>query len=200
MKGDEKMRKFWNWKQGEDDARELRLDGPIAEETWWGDEVTPKAFRSELMAGSGDVTVWINSPGGDVFAASAIYTMLLDYPGKVTVKVDGIAASAASVIAMAGTEVLMSPTAMLMIHNPSTFAIGDAEEMQKAIALLCEVKESTLTAYEFKTGLSRSKLSKLMDAETWMSAKRAISDGFADGMLENVKATSPGTASLQGLP
>ena len=109
--------------------------------------------------------------------------MLIDYKGSVTVKIDGIAASAASVIAMAGTEVLMAPTSLLMIHNPLTVAIGDTEEMQKAIAMLDEVKESIINAYALKTGLSRLKISNFMDAETWLNAQKAIELGFADGML-----------------
>ena len=130
------------------------------------------------MSGSGNITVWINSPGGDCVAAAQIYNMLMDYHGDVTVKIDGIAASAASVIAMAGTKVLMSPTALIMIHNPLTVAIGDSEEMQKAIDMLSEVKESIINAYEIKTGLSRAKLSHLMDAETWMNANKAVEDSF----------------------
>lgn len=173
---------FWNWVRNEN-GRTLFLDGPIAEETWYGDEVTPKQFRAELLSGEGDITIWINSPGGDVFAASQIYNMLMDYKGHVTVKIDGIAASAASVIAMAGSEVLMSPVALMMIHNPMTLAFGDTEEMQKAIGMLSEVKESILNSYEIKTGLSRTKLSHLMDAESWFNAKKAIELGFADGML-----------------
>lgn len=117
-------------------------------------------FKDELLGGKGPITVWINSPGGDCVAASQIYAMLMDYPGEVTVKVDGLAASAASVIAMAGTKVLMAPTAMLMIHNPMTAAFGDSAEMQKAIEMLTEVKESIINAYEIKTGLSRSKLAR----------------------------------------
>jgi len=166
-----------------ENARTLFLDGPIAEETWYGDEVTPKQFRAELLSGEGDITIWINSPGGCVFAASQIYNMLMDYKGHVTVKIDGIAASAASVIAMAGSEVLMSPVALMMIHNPMTLAFGDTEEMQKAIGMLSEVKESILNSYEIKTGLSRTRLSHLMDAESWFNAKKAIELGFADGML-----------------
>jgi len=173
---------FWNWQINEN-GRTLFLDGPIAEETWYGDEVTPKQFRAELLSGEGDITIWINSPGGDVFAASQIYNMLMDYKGHVTVKIDGIAASAASVIAMAGSEVLMSPVALMMIHNPMTLAFGDTEEMHKAIGMLSEVKESILNSYEIKTGLSRTKLSHLMDAESWFNAKKAIELGFADGML-----------------
>ena len=165
----------------------LELYGTIAEESWFDDDVTPKMFRDELFAGDGDVVIWLNSPGGDCIAASQIYSMLMDYKGSVTVKIDGIAASAASVIAMAGTTVLMAPTAMMMIHNPSTMAFGDHTDMAKAIEMLDEVKESIINAYEIKTGLSHAKLSNLMDAETWMNAKKAMELGFADGMLEDEK-------------
>ena len=176
-------RQFWNWVRNEDGIRTLTIDGVIAEESWFDDDVTPKLFREQLNAGTGDVVIWVNSPGGDCVAASQIYTMLMEYKGRVTVKIDGIAASAASVIAMAGTEVLMAPTSLLMIHNPLTVAIGDSEEMQKAIAMLDEVKESIINAYELKTGMSRAKLAHLMDAETWMNAQKAIELGFADGIL-----------------
>ena len=181
-------RKFWNWVRNEEpdsfgSERTLYLDGEISDETWYGDEVTPKLFKDELNAGDGNITLWINSPGGDVFAAAQIYNMLMDYKGNVTVKIDALAASAASVIAMAGTKVCMSPVAMLMIHNPATIAIGDTEEMQKAIDMLSEVKESIMNAYEIKSGLSRAKISKLMDAETWMNAKEARKLGFADEVL-----------------
>ena len=165
------------------ETRTLFLNGAIAEESWYDDDVTPKLFRDELMAGKGDIVVWINSPGGDCVAASQIYNMLMDYKGNVTVKIDGIAASAASVIAMAGTKVCMSPTALLMIHNPFTVAIGDSDEMKKAIAMLDEVKESIINAYELKTGLSRAKISHMMDAETWISANKAVELGFADEVL-----------------
>lgn len=127
--------------------------------------------------------MWINSPGGDCVAAAQIYNMLMDYKGNVTVKIDGIAASAASVIAMAGNKVLMSPVSMLMIHNPMTVAMGNSAEMQKAIEMLSEVKESIMNAYEIKTGMSRAKISHLMDAETWMNANKAVELGFADGIL-----------------
>ena len=163
--------------------RTLHLNGTIAEESWFDDDVTPQLFRDELEAGTGDITIWINSPGGDCVAAAQIYNMLMDYKGSVTVKIDGIAASAASVIAMAGTEVLMSPVGMLMIHNPMTVAMGDAEEMEKAIEMLSSVKDSILNAYEIKTGLSRAKLAHLMDAETWMDANKALELGFIDGIL-----------------
>lgn len=187
------MKKFWNWKsrkiRDQDSGKEsvervLFLNGTIAEESWYDDEVTPALFKEELMAGNGDITVWINSPGGDCVAAAQIYNMLMDYKGNVTVKIDGIAASAASVIAMAGTKVLISPVGMLMIHNPATIAWGDSGEMQKAIEMLESVKDSIINAYEIKTGLSRAKLSHLMDAETWMDANKAVELGFADEIMQ----------------
>lgn len=183
------MKKFWKWRnQAQTETapaeRTLYLNGTIAEESWFDDDVTPQLFKEELMAGDGNITVWINSPGGDCVAAAQIYNMLMDYPHDVTVKIDGIAASAASVIAMAGTRVLMSPVSMLMIHNPATVAFGDSSEMQKAISMLDEVKESIINAYEIKTGISRAKLSHLMDAETWMDANSAVEMGFADEIMQ----------------
>ena len=210
------MKKFWNFIRDETapDARVLRLEGTIAEESWFDDDVTPALFKADLNAGSGPITVWINSPGGDCVAAAQIYNMLMDYrrrPSRasagvsrtaqsapqtrntgcnadgaqndVTVKVDGIAASAASVIAMAGTRVLMSPVSTMMIHNPLTVAMGDSDEMRRAIQMLDEVKESIINAYEIKTGLSRTRLSHLMDAETWMNANKALELGFCDEIM-----------------
>ena len=156
----------------------LFLNGTIAEESWFDDDVTPALFRDELNAGTGNITVWINSPGGDCVAAAQIYNMLMDYKGDVTVK-----------IAMAGTKVLMSPVSMMMIHNPATIAFGDTAEMQKAINMLAEVKESIMNAYEIKTGMSRTKISHLMDAETWMDAHKAVELGFADDVLQRADAS-----------
>lgn len=175
-------KKFWNWIKNED-GRTLYFDGYIAQDSWFDDDITPKQFKEELNNSEGDVTVWLNSPGGDVFAASQIYNMLKEYKGKVTVKIDGIAASAASVIAMAGVEILMSPVAMMMIHNPSTVIFGETTDLLSGIDMLSEVKEGIINAYEQKTGLSRSKISKMMDAETWFSAKKAVELGFADKVL-----------------
>jgi len=189
------MKKFWNWKKLTNEAdieeRVLEIDGTIADESWFDDDITPKMFKEELFSGSGPITLWINSPGGDCIAASQIYSMLMDYQGEVTVKIDGIAASAASVIAMAGTKVLMAPTALIMIHNPSMMAFGDHNDMAKAIDILDEVKESIINAYEIKTGQSRAVLSHLMENETWMNAKKAIELGFADGILEDSKKDAP---------
>ena len=192
------MKKFWNWKtrtmtnqetQEQVQERTLFLNGTIAEESWFDDDVTPQLFKDELNSGSGDITVWINSPGGDCVAAAQIYNMLMDYKGDVTVKIDGIAASAASVIAMAGTKVLVSPVSMLMIHNPMTAAFGNSDEMQRAIEMLGSVKDSIINAYEIKTGLSRAKLSHLMDAETWMDANKAVELGFADEIMQRSTET-----------
>ena len=191
------MKKFWKWTnlaetnpevmpeaEQKPAARTLHLNGTIAEDSWFDDDVTPQMFKEELMDGNGNITVWINSPGGDCVAAAQIYNMLREYEGKVTVKIDGIAASAASVIAMAGDTVLMSPVSMMMIHNPMTIAFGDSGEMQRAIDMLSSVKDSIINAYELKTGLSRTKLAHLMDAETWMDAGKAVELGFADDIIK----------------
>ena len=154
------MKKFWKWTnkmiqneetQEQTPERTLFLNGTIADESWFDDDVTPQLFKEELLSGSGDITVWINSPGWDCVAAAQIYNMLMDYKG--------------------------------MIHNPMTIAMGDSAEMQKAIEMLSEVKESIMNAYEIKTGMSRAKISHLMDAETWMNANKAVELGFADGIL-----------------
>ena len=191
-------RKFWNWVRNEGEKRILLLDGEISDETWWGDEVTPQMFRSELNAAEGDIDLWINSPGGDCYAAAQIYNMLMEYKGNVAVKIDGIAASAASVVAMAGSTVEMSPVATIMIHNPMTVSIGDTHEMERTITFLSEIKESIINAYEIKTGLSRVKISRLMDAETWMNAKKAVELGFADSVLY-ADAQRPLTDTVDGL-
>lgn len=182
------MKKFWNWVETEG-SRTIYFDGYIAQDSWFDDDITPKKFKAELNASVGDISVWLNSPGGDVFAASQIYTMLKEYNGKVTVQIDGLAASAASVIAMAGDEVIMSPVAMMMIHNPATLIFGEAADFQSAIKMLGEVKESIINAYEQRTGLSRAKISTMMDAETWFSAQKAVELGFADKILYAADST-----------
>lgn len=185
------MKKFWNWIHDDSGGRVLRLEGPIDNESFWGDEITPAMFRDDLEAEDGDVTVWINSPGGNVFAAAEIYTMLKEYAGAVTVRIASIAASAASVIAMAGDQVQMSPTALLMIHDPSTIAMGNAKDMEKAIETLNEVKESIINAYIAKTGLRHNKVAELMESETWMNAKKALDLGFCDEILYEAKKEEP---------
>ena len=192
------MRRFWNWISHDNNTRTLYLDAEIAESTWFGDEITPKAFKAELDAGTGDITVRVNSPGGDVFCAAQIYTMLKDYPGRVTVKVDAVAASAATVVAMAGDELHMSPAAFLMIHDPTTLTVGDETEHNRAKGLLREVKESIINVYEAKTGLSRTKLGHMMTDETWLNAYKAVELGFADEVMftENQPARTPPVAMM----
>lgn len=190
------MPKFWNWVKAKDELgveyNELILDGPIAEESWFGDEITPKLFRNELFKHHDEIVVRINSPGGDCIAASQIYTMLREYSSNVIVKIDGIAASAASVIAMAGDVVQMSPTALMMIHNPLTSVFGDKDVLKKAIEILDEVKESIINAYQTKTGIQRAKISRLMDEETWMNAGKAIELGFADTVIgRDIESNNP---------
>jgi ATP-dependent Clp protease protease subunit len=186
------VKRFWNAiKNAETGENELRIDGEITmDQDFWGwlfgeeDTKSATALQKAINAFNGQpLTVWINSIGGEVYAASVIYTALRDYPGNVTVKIDGTAISAASVIAMAGDKILMSPTAVMMIHNPMTIAQGEEKDMKKAAAILAEVKETIMNAYTSKTGKSRKEISDLMDAETWMSANKAIEMGFADGML-----------------
>lgn len=176
------MKRFWNW-SGPQNQRVLTINGTIAEDSWVDDEVTPQLFQDELSQGKGPIDLWLNSPGGDCVAASRIYTMLMNYPDDVNVKIDGIAASAASVIAMAGTKVSMAPTAMIMIHNPLTIVGGQKEDLDQAAQMLAETKESIINAYELKTNLPREKISAMMDDETWMNVNKAIELGFADDML-----------------
>lgn len=183
---------FWNFKNSEEneDEIELRIDGDIAmDDDFWSmlfgiENVTPKGFMAELEQHKGkDINVWINSYGGDVYAASRIYTALKEHKGKVKVKIDGVAISAASVIAMAGDEILMSPTSILMIHNPWGNFQGEAKDLRHGADVLDEVKDTIINAYQIKTKKSRAKISQMMDEETWMSAKKAVAEGFVDGML-----------------
>ena len=183
------MDKFWRWvvnEAEEPNVRTLHLEGYIAESSWFDDDITPKQFKTELYGsgpGTDDIVVKIHSPGGDTFAAAQIYNMLKEYPGKISVHIDGLAASAASVIAMAGDEVCVSPLSVIMIHNPAMLIAGEVADLQVGINLLSEVKESIINAYQTKTGLSRAKISHMMDSETWMSAHKAIELKFADKIL-----------------
>jgi ATP-dependent Clp protease protease subunit len=183
-------KKFRNWIKNEETSEtELIFNGPISNSECMGDEITPDLLRDELAKVDGNLTVWLNSPGGDVLSASQIYTMLRNHSGKVTVKIDGLAASAASIVAMSGDKTLMSPTSYLMIHNPLTLALGNRDDMQNAIKMLDEIKEGIINAYTRKSGLSRNKISKMMDEETWMNAEKALELGFIDGILFDEKST-----------
>ncbi|MDD5016889.1 MAG: Clp protease ClpP [Eubacteriales bacterium] len=169
----------------------LRIEGEIVDDDdlwlyeWFGIKaISPNTFKEELENYAGkDITVWIDSYGGSVFAAAGMYNALMEHKGAVTVKIDGKAMSAASIIAMAGGKVLMSPVAIMMIHNPLTEVYGYATDLRKTADVLDEVKEAIMNAYQVKTNRSRNKLSQMMDDESWMSAKTAIKEGFADEML-----------------
>ncbi|WP_031405279.1 head maturation protease, ClpP-related [Geobacillus vulcani] len=187
---------FWKFivnqaTETEPESVELRIEGDIVDDDeawlyeWFGmPSTSPNAFKEELSQYKGkDITVWIDSYGGSVFAAAGIYNALKEHNGKITVKIDSKAMSAASVIAMAGDEVLMSPMAVMMIHNPLTAAYGNMHDLRKVADILDTIKESIVNAYALKTGRSRNKISQMMDDETWMSANVAVKEGFADGIL-----------------
>lgn len=191
-----KNKKFWQFKNLTEKKGELLLYGPISEYSWWGDEVTPKQFAEDLKA-LGDIDeldVRINSGGGDVFAAHAIHSQLKSHKSHVKVYIDGLAASAATIIAMAGDTVYIPSNAMMMIHNPWTLASGDSSELIKVADILDKVKESIIAVYQAKTQLDKDELSRLMDEETWMTGSEAVEMGFADELLNAVEVA----ASLQG--
>jgi len=196
------MDKFWRWVTNEaleTPVRTLYLEGYIAESSWFDDDITPKQFKTELYGGgvkADDIIVKIHSPGGDTFAAAQIYNMLKEYPGKVSVHIDGLAASAASVIAMAGDEVCVSSLSIIMIHNPAMLIAGEVADLQVGINLLSEVKESIINAYQAKSELSRAKISNMMDSETWFSAQKAIDLKFADKILYEIEPTDENTGSF----
>lgn len=188
--------KFWKFIENkatetEPESIELRIEGDIVDDSdvwiyeWFGEPAAaPNLFREELSNYKGkDITVWIDSYGGSVFAGASIYNTLKEHKGKITVKVDGKAMSAASVIAMAGDEVLMSPVAVMMIHNPLTGVYGDMHNLRKVADILDEVKDSIINAYVLKTGKSREEVSALMDEEFYMSANTALKNKFVDGVL-----------------
>lgn len=187
------MSKFWSFVKNEalPDQVELRIEGEIVsdDDAWfyeWFDikVATPNSFRSALAEHKGkDLTVWIDSWGGDVFAAAGIYNALKNHKGKITAKVDGKAVSAATVIAMAADELLMSPVSIFMIHNPWTYSKGESKDMRQAADVLDQVKETIVNAYQLKTKRSREEISGLMDRTSWMSAQTAIAEGFVDGVL-----------------
>lgn len=192
---------FWNFIKNEsapDEDVELRIDGEIVDDDiawlyeWFGIKAaSPNSFRDALAEHKGkNITVWVDSFGGDVLAGIGIYNALKEHKGKKTVKIDGKAMSAASVIAMAGDEILMSPGSLMMIHNPWTGATGEAKDMRHTADVLDEVKDAIINNYQIKTKRSRNKISEMMDNETWMSAKTAIAEGFADGMLYTDKQES----------
>lgn len=198
--------RFWQVRAAaEPGVGELLLYGEIADTTWWGDEVTPKQFWEDLQK-LGDIktlNVYINSPGGDVFAGQAIYSMLKRHPATVTVYVDGLAASAASLVAMAGDRIVMPRNAMMMIHNPWTWAAGDANTLRAIADDLDKIRESLVAVYENRTGLDRERIIEMLDAETWMTAEEAVAMGFATEIEESKSVAAslagPGRLVINGV-
>lgn len=198
------MNKFWNFIKNEatetkDESIELHIKGDIIDDSqvwlyeWFDEQATaPNLFKDELSQYKGkDLTIVIDSYGGDLFAGASMYNALKEHNGKITAKIE-IAMSAASVIAMAADEILMSPVGVMMIHNPLTTASGNMHDLRKVANVLDEVKELIINAYVTKTGRSRAKISQMMDDETWMSANVAVKEGFADGVLyqDNMQVTN----------
>lgn len=187
-------KKFWSFRNVvETNGTELVIEGPISEESWWGDESTPADLRKELAAHKGDLTVSLNSGGGDVFAGLAMYNALRELDATVTIRVDGLAASIASIIAMAGDKVIMSPGSLMMIHRPSVFAAGDVDDLDKAKQVLQKIEESITPIYAERSGLSIEKISEMLEAETWMTAEEAVELGFADEALKAEKTSIKAT-------
>ena len=192
------MPRFWNFRNDEKEPEDGVLDVRgvlVADDGWFMDDaVSAREFREQLK-NYRNVTVIINSPGGDVMAGAEMYSALREHSasgrGKVTVKVTALAASAASVLAMAGDEVLMSPVAYMMVHNPWSIIAGNADDMRHEADVLDEIAEGIINAYQLKTGKSRAKLKELMEAESCMDARRAVKEGFADGLLYQGRAEAP---------
>lgn len=178
--------KFWGFKAIDKTTAELTLYGEISNETWRGDEVTPKQFKEELDA-LGEIeslNVFINSPGGDVFAGQAIYSMLKRHSATVNVYVDGLAASIASLIAMAGDKVIMPKNAMMMIHSPWTIAVGNAQDFRRIAEDMDKIRDSMVVAYESRSALTTEEILDMMDAEKWLSADDCLEYGLADEIEE----------------
>ena len=185
-----KQLKFWNlMKNEEEKSAEVILYGSIGSDEYW-DDISDKAFKQDIenLGDVENITLHINSPGGSVFSAVAIANTLKNHKAKVAANIDGLAASAATIITSACDTVRMPKNALFMIHNPITFAYGNNQEMQKTVEMLDKVKNSIIETYLNKTKTDKETLSELMDNETWMNAEEAKEYGFIDEILdENVE-------------
>lgn len=187
------MGRFWKITNDTSTDAELLLYGTISDTSWYDDEITPRLFAEELKAlGGKPLTVRVNSPGGDVFAAQSIYNQLKTYSGHITMRIDGLAASAATVVACAGDTVIMPTNALYMIHNPATYAWGNAEEMRTAAEVLDTVRQTIINVYQKRTGenLTADQLAAMMDNETWLTAEEALAYGFVDQIDEESTVTN----------
>lgn len=172
---------------------EMELYGYISEYSWFEDDVTPKMFKNALysLGNGGPITVRLNSGGGDVIAASVIRSIMTDYPGDITVRIDGLAASAAVIVAMAGKKVRIMDTAYMMIHDPAysvLFATLDIALLEDLWNTLTSIKKGIVETYAAKTGLKQDKLAQMMADTTWMSASEAVEYGFANEIIEGGQA------------
>jgi len=179
---------FWKWVNLDTDTPELELYGVISEYSWLEDDITPKKFKQDLYTNGkgGPIKMRIDSPGGDVIAASVIRTIMSEYPGEITVQIDGMAASAAVMIAISGSKVQIMDTAYMMIHDPAVvvfLAALDIETLKQLHDSLKTVKDGIVPAYVQKTGLSENQISNMMSRETWMSAREAVDFNFADEII-----------------
>lgn len=176
------MNKFWNVIRNGTREGEIRLYGDIGDPSWWNpNSVGAREFNDELdeIRDVEVLTIRINSSGGEVFAGIAIYNSIKNHSATVKkVYIDGIAASIASIIAMAGTEIIMPINAWLMIHNPSSGVIGTAEEMRKRADTLDKLRDSLIDTYMERSNLSKDEIIQMLDIETWLSAEEALEKGF----------------------
>lgn len=191
---------FWrvvNATQSESGEPEIEFYGVISEYSLFEDDITPAKFKADLYGAGlgGPVTVRINSPGGDVIAASVLRSILMEYPGRVTCRIDGLCASAATLLAIAGDRVLMQDTAFWMIHDPWTVAIGGVEDLKAVIELLKTVKDGIVAAYTSRSNLGAERIGKLMTDETWMTAAEAREYGFVDEIIR----ANPSKENLRGI-
>lgn len=193
-----KTKKFWNFKAKEDENRgELTLYGEISDVSWWGDEITPKAFKDDLDA-LGDIDVidiYINSSGGDVFAGDSIYNILKRHNARKIVHIDGLAASIASIIAMVGDEIIMAENALMMIHEAWTYARGNKRDLAKMIDALVRIDDTLSGVYAARTGKNADEIADMMQNETWFTAAEAMEQGFADKVEANKKIAASASGS-----
>ena len=177
----------WYEIKNKGDKAEIWIYEMIGEDFWTGGGVTAKNFQKELSEiKASQIDLHINSPGGDVFDGIAIYNLIKQHPAKVTSYVDGLAASIASVIALAGDQIYMAENALFMIHNPYGMAFGESADMRKMADLLDTVRGSIVKAYVSKTGKPDTEIFPLMDSETWMTADEAVEFGFIDEVTEKM--------------
>ncbi|WP_187445338.1 head maturation protease, ClpP-related [Bacillus infantis] len=187
---------FWNLKKTSNNAGELSLYGTVSEWSWWDDEITPRKFRDDInnLGEVEEIVVKLNSQGGDVFAGLHIYQVLKEHKAHITVRVEGLAASIASTIAMAGDKVIMPKGSMMMMHNPWTYTAGEANELRQTADVLDSIRDALVEVYVAKTGLDEEEIKSLLDSETWMTSSQAVERGFADEIEENLQIS----ASIRG--